>query len=782
MAIAKTLLTKYKVDSAGAEKGLSSIVGVATKAAAALAGIGTGVLAIAKSTANYRDELAKASRAAGVSVEAFSSMSDHFDLAGVSVGNMTKVFQKLNAPTKKQVEILETLGVELKDASGNATTADERFRSLTEKMEGFSVADQAAVNLSLFGEESAKVTNVTIQGRKELDKSIKKTKEYGRVVSEAAAKDAEAFNDSISNLGKSLAGAKDRLGESVIQLALQSGAFEVLESAIKGVSGFFKIFNEENDSFLKVAGSTAAQTVAIGGGIFFISKGISSLITGLKAAALAASKLSKSNIILLGASLAVAGGFALYNNLSEKKKKATGDDAKATAKATEEETKAKDEMNKLTADMEARIQAIRDLQQGKKKDIGNTKKQTAAEKERAAQLEKLRQAQAKAAAEAAKYRVPDWLKETTKYTSALADITSQLAEAAQGFVDWQLQGATHRIEAEEHLLATLDITYQDDINNFERAQAKKTRINQEAMNERIAIQDEEYRQKKAMLEASIQEELDMAQASYEEQLEFIETTSADREQRQLTSIITTQDHQNAVTNIDRKAEESRAKLLTDHENKKKAITKESEKKASDIKASAEKERAIIDIKYKNAQIKSENKIADLRWEAENKALETMKPFRVAEVTANLAAGIASAYSRGISEFGIVVGSIMASIVSALLTATAVAQIGRITSQKSPPKPPSQPLIEAPSLETGGVLRGARHAEGGIPATLEGGEAVIDRDRTERLMSNLDQEKVSVVMESGAVQVLEFDEETIEMLSLRIYDRIREARSDRVYGS
>ena len=48
MAIAKTLLTKYKVDSAGAEKGLSSIVGVATKAAAALAGIGTRVLAIEK--------------------------------------------------------------------------------------------------------------------------------------------------------------------------------------------------------------------------------------------------------------------------------------------------------------------------------------------------------------------------------------------------------------------------------------------------------------------------------------------------------------------------------------------------------------------------------------------------------------------------------------------------------------------------------------------------------------------------------------------------------------
>ena len=51
-----------------------------------------------------------------------------------------------------------------------------------------------------------------------------------------------------------------------------------------------------------------------------------------------------------------------------------------------------------------------------------------------------------------------------------------------------------------------------------------------------------------------------------------------------------------------------------------------------------------------------------------------------------------------------------------------------------------------------------------------------------LMSNLDQEKVSVVMEAGAVQVLEFNDELIEMLSLRIYDRIREARSDRVYGS
>ena len=121
MAIAKTLLTKYKVDTAGAEKGLSNIVGVATKAATALAGVAAGTFAIAKSTANYRDETTKLARQVGLSTKEMSRLRHASEQAGLQMNDLTRVMGTLNDDTGKSADILRDLGITMEDVNGKST-------------------------------------------------------------------------------------------------------------------------------------------------------------------------------------------------------------------------------------------------------------------------------------------------------------------------------------------------------------------------------------------------------------------------------------------------------------------------------------------------------------------------------------------------------------------------------------------------------------------------------------------------------------------------------------
>jgi hypothetical protein len=105
-------------------------------------------------------------------------------------------------------------------------------------------------------------------------------------------------------------------------------------------------------------------------------------------------------------------------------------------------------------------------------------------------------------------------------------------------------------------------------------------------------------------------------------------------------------------------------------------------------------------------------------------------MKIAETMITGIAGAASAFAMAAGSIPIV-GIILGAVLAAAVLAMTIASAAQIGSQSPPAAPP------ALFLATGGVLQGATHAQGGISANLEGGEAVIDRARTESLLSAVD---------------------------------------------
>jgi hypothetical protein len=138
----------------------------------------------------------------------------------------------------------------------------------------------------------------------------------------------------------------------------------------------------------------------------------------------------------------------------------------------------------------------------------------------------------------------------------------------------------------------------------------------------------------------------------------------------------------------------------------------------------------------------------MNWKAEQGIFEQTKGMKISETLITGIAGAASAFAMAAGSIPIV-GIILGAVLMAAVLAMTFASVAQIAMQR----PPAAPA--ALFLASGGVLSGPSHAQGGIPATMEGGEAVIDRARTERLLDSFDMmtgagRGINVYFEQGAI--------------------------------
>jgi hypothetical protein len=95
--------------------------------------------------------------------------------------------------------------------------------------------------------------------------------------------------------------------------------------------------------------------------------------------------------------------------------------------------------------------------------------------------------------------------------------------------------------------------------------------------------------------------------------------------------------------------------------------------------------------------------------------------------------------------------------AAAITGATVASIAQINSQR-PVKPAG--LI----AETGGLVDGPRHSQGGVDLNAEGGELILSRGRTRALFDAMDSGAlgggITVNIEAGAIQAMGFDDRNL----------------------
>ncbi len=763
-AIVRSIVTRLALDSkkfssqiSSSEKSILAFSGTVTAAGAA-------VFALAKRTANYRDETTKLARSVGVPVQEFSELRHATEQAGLSLDDTRAIISKLSAPTEQQAQQLKSLGVELTNLDGSSTSTVNRLGQLADVIEGISdPAQRTQVALRVFGEQGIKAISLLEQGSSGLDTVRKRARDLGIAFDQEAGQNAEKFNDSLDDLTKSIIGATDSLGQAFINAAVSSNVFANLADAVSGVTRFFNSFDSNTQESL-------TRIVAITTGV-----------AGLAAAFIILRKVAVLSITTIGRTIrknplifaisTVATGlivaaehFGVFNDQAAKSDEVT----QATSKATKNLAK---QLTGLTQNIHPTSTAT-----DKNNEALTQQNLTLAE-------------------------YIKWLNSSIdnqiKFLSGIRQITSEassLADAYSGLVGQQTDQQVHALEVQDYLTRTayenqresLEYFYNDQIETVRTGEQAKTDAIQNASNERLLLLDQEYQKAKELAKQAFTEQRELERENYELEKELLLEKAFDREQRQLTETLLDEDfrlynelledqHEERLTKLQQnflsktKATEAKAKKDIETINKKSAANILSIEKKRDT------ELTTLDKKEEVRQKAFEKEKARITYEGQKSQFQNTKGIKIADAIANGAAGAAQAFASAAAippPAGQIIGGIAASLI---LTTTAL-RVKQIQEQVVP-----KPAVL--QLQTGGILQGPRHTQGGIPAELEGGEAVIDRARTNRFFDNFDnltrqdnnQVPITIIIEQGAINVSQdslFGEEVLEQFSEALAERVR----------
>jgi len=312
----KEIVTKLTVDNADVKKKFSDAEKTVLKFSAVIAGISASMSAAAVYTAQWQDATVKASRAAGVSVETFSSLAVAAEKSNVSTEELSKSLGKLNNTTPELSKNLATVGISVRDTNGHLKTADNLLGDVAETMKKYkNPADQAAVATKVFGEEGGKLVNLLKDGKAGLAAARVEAEKYGLVVSENAAAAAEKFNDDLTETKNAIKGLTSSIGESIIAWTNQGGIMNVVRDAIAGVTQFWRGLSAETKNVIITTGAILTAMAALVAAFIALNAILPTLKAGL------ATAFGPIGIAVMALTAAIAGLLKFFSEYGESARK-----------------------------------------------------------------------------------------------------------------------------------------------------------------------------------------------------------------------------------------------------------------------------------------------------------------------------------------------------------------------------------------------------------------------------------------------------------------------------
>ncbi len=224
--------------------------------AAGIAGIGFFV----KKSMDATDEMAKMSRAVGVSVEELQSLRHAAALGGLEATQLDKAVQKLAinmADMSRGVglakDVFEKHNISVKNADGSLRSVMEVMDDVADVTAGMTnQTEKADLAYKLFGARGAKMINMLNGGSEAMREAMGEAERLGLVMSSETAKGVEDANDAITRLKAFLTSAFTR---TVAELA------PLIETLTEKFIDFISIKVDENGGVGAIARSMANQIV-----------------------------------------------------------------------------------------------------------------------------------------------------------------------------------------------------------------------------------------------------------------------------------------------------------------------------------------------------------------------------------------------------------------------------------------------------------------------------------------------------------------------------------------
>ena len=202
--------------SGGLVKGLAA---GSAAVAGAVAGVGAALVGTASKTAEYGDQIDKASQKLGVSSTFYQEWEAVLQHSGTSMNSMSATFKKLaNASqdaSKDQVAAFEAIGLSMEDVA--SMSAEDLFANVVSGLQGMEEGtERTALATTLLGKGAMEMGALLNTSSEDTQAMIDRVHELGGVMGEDAVKASAEYQDKLQDMQTSFAGIKNGLASELL--------------------------------------------------------------------------------------------------------------------------------------------------------------------------------------------------------------------------------------------------------------------------------------------------------------------------------------------------------------------------------------------------------------------------------------------------------------------------------------------------------------------------------------------------------------------------------------
>jgi hypothetical protein len=200
-----------------------------------LVAAGSALFAVAKSTANYGEELLKTSQKVGINVEALSGLQYAAKMADLSNESFVRGLKTLSQNMVEAAQrtgdgeaLFRRLNITVTDSTGKLKPTEQVLLSVADAFEKHADgAGKSELAVKLFGKAGLELIPFLNQGKAGITDLMKEAERFGLVLSKDDAESANRFNDELKRLQAETKGLTLAVGQPLVEALL--GAADIFD-------------------------------------------------------------------------------------------------------------------------------------------------------------------------------------------------------------------------------------------------------------------------------------------------------------------------------------------------------------------------------------------------------------------------------------------------------------------------------------------------------------------------------------------------------------------------
>ena len=226
---------------------------------------GKALFNVLNKVSSFGDDVAKASRRLGVSVESLQKFRYAADLAGVPVETMQESVRKMavgsvraSMGVEKEARAFKAMHVNVRKSNGELKNNEELLIDLSDRFKNasLSAAEKLYAANEIFGSSGSKMIELLNQGPEKLRSQFKEIEKYG-IMTKEQAEASEEYADSLTKLNRAVNGFKIAFGGKLVPVmtnavdAITSNVEKNKDKWMKSLEPVMEAIPDLVDSFVK---------------------------------------------------------------------------------------------------------------------------------------------------------------------------------------------------------------------------------------------------------------------------------------------------------------------------------------------------------------------------------------------------------------------------------------------------------------------------------------------------------------------------------------------------